>query len=314
MSYQNQTAWQKIQNFLPTEYQLTTSTLPKEEYWQWHGNQIHLDTYRNTQAPAKVILFHGVGTNGRQMTTILGHPLSLDGFEVVSIDMPLYGETKVGQPTSVSYDDWVQCGSDYIDYELGRDSRPIFLYGLSAGGMETYHIAAKNKKVQGIIGMTFLDQRSHDVRMTTTNNAFWGTYGTALSQFSTYIGLGNFKMKMSIPSKMTALVNDPGCLKEMMADSTSAGAKVSLKFMASYMTYTPEIDPEDFDICPIILTQPEADRWTPQRLSDSFLKKITHVSVEKVVLKSGSHYPIEEEALVALHQNVRNFINHQLEN
>ncbi|MCE0553639.1 hypothetical protein LQK80_08780 [Bacillus thuringiensis] len=49
--------------------------------------------------------------------------------------------------------------SDYIDYEQQRDDRPIVLYGLSAGGMETYHVAAKNKKVKGIIGMTFLDQK-----------------------------------------------------------------------------------------------------------------------------------------------------------
>lgn len=313
MSYKNQDMWKRIQNYLPVEYQLTEATLPKEEYWNWHGNQIHLDTYRNAKAPAKIILLHGVGTNGRQMTTILGHPLSLDGFEVVAIDMPLYGETKIVQPTPISYNDWVQCGSDYIDYELKRDNRPIFLYGLSAGGMETYHIAAKNKKVKGIIGMTFLDQRSKEVRMTTTNNAFWGKYGTALAQLSTQIGLGGFKMKMSIPSKMKALVNDKECLKEMLSDRTSAGAKVSMEFMASYMTYVPEIKPEDFDICPVILTQPEADRWTPQRLSDPFLAKITHVPVQKTVLKNGGHYPIEKEALDELHQNTLNFINNNLE-
>jgi len=30
--------------------------------------------------------------------------------------------------------------------------------------MLTYHVAAQNKKVRGIIGMTFLDQRSTIVR------------------------------------------------------------------------------------------------------------------------------------------------------
>lgn len=312
MTYQSQKSWNLIQNFLPQQYQLKDSTLPKEETWNWHNNQIHLDTYRNPKAPAKIILLHGVGTNGRQMTTILGHPLSKDGFEVIAIDMPLYGESKVAPGRLISYNDWVQIGSDYIDYELAKDHRPIFLYGLSAGGMETYHVAAKNKKVSGIIGMTFLDQRNHDVRMTTTNNRFWGKFGTGLAELSCNMGLASFKIKMSVPSKMTALVNDPACLKIMLADKTSAGAKVNMKFLATYMNYQPEIEPEDFDICPILLTQPEKDRWTPQRLSDPFLNKIKKVSVTKTVLRNGGHYPIEATALTDLHKYALNFIKKHL--
>lgn len=106
----------------------------------------------------KIILFHGVGTNGRQMSMILGGTLAKNGYEVIAIDMPLYGVTEVNKNMLITYNDWVQLGSDYIDYELSKDNRPIILYGLSAGGMETYQIACKNKKVKGIIGMTFLWQ------------------------------------------------------------------------------------------------------------------------------------------------------------
>jgi hypothetical protein len=37
-------------------------------------------------------------------------------------------------------------------------------YGLSAGGMLTYHVTALNIKVKGIIGMTFLDALVQQVR------------------------------------------------------------------------------------------------------------------------------------------------------
>lgn len=57
--------------------------------------RVHLDCFRNEKAPVKVILLHGVGTNGRQMSMILGGPLSKDGFETIAIDMPTYGVTKV---------------------------------------------------------------------------------------------------------------------------------------------------------------------------------------------------------------------------
>ncbi|MFR2534945.1 MAG: alpha/beta hydrolase [Clostridia bacterium] len=312
MSYQKQTSWKEIQSFLPKYYQLTETTMPKEEYWDWKGNKIHLDIYGNPNAKAKVILFHGVGTNGRQMTTIIGRPLAEDGFEVIALDMPIYGETIVNKKMTISFSDWVECGNDYVKYEQSKDDRPIFLYGLSAGGMETYFVAEKNKNIKGIIGMTFLDQREKLVRMTTTKNWFWGTFGTALAKMSCMMGLSKFKMKMSISSKMNTLCNNEKALKAMIKDKTSAGNKVNMKFLSDYMTYTPEIEPENFDICPILLTQPKNDRWTPEFLSDIVLKKINKVPVKKVFLRGGSHYPIEKEALEDLHKYILEFLNENI--
>lgn len=308
MGYENQKSWKEIQGFLPKDYQLTEEELPEEEYWDWHGHKIHLDTYRNKEAKAKIILLHGVGTNGRQMTTIIGHPLAQDGYEVIAIDMPIYGETIVKKGSVVTYDDWVLVGNDYVNYELEKDNRSIFLYGLSAGGMETYHVACKNKRVSGIIGMTFLDQREKLVNDTTTRNKFWAKMGLPLAKLSCQMGLSSFQMKMSICSKMNTLCNDLDALKVMLKDKTSAGNKVNMKFLVDYMTYKPEIEPADFDICPIILTQPEKDRWTPQFLSDLFLDKVRLVSVKKVTLRNGSHYPIEKEALEDLHNSILMFI------
>lgn len=97
-----------------------------------------------------------------------------------------------------------------------------------------------------------------------------------------------------------------------MDDVTSAGNKVSMKFMYTSMTFVPDVEPEDFDVCPVLLTQPEEDRWTPQRLSDPFLDKIRKVPVTKTVLRKGSHYPIEADALADLHRNILEFLNVQL--
>lgn len=308
MTYEEQTEWKSIQAFLPKKLHFSGNYHPTEEWWVWKGNRVHLDTFRNPDAKAKLILLHGVGTNGRQMSTILGGPLSKDGFEIIAIDMPLYGMTQVNPKMTITYDDWVQLGSDYIDHELIQDDRPIFLYGLSAGGMETYHVACKNKKVQGIIGMTFLDQRMQQVRNETTNNAFWAYVGVPMAGISTKLGLGKMPMKMTICSKMSALCNDRTCLKTMLKDKTSAGNSVPMRFIDSYMNAVPEIEPENFDICPILLTQPDKDRWTPLHLSQPFLARITKVPVKIVMLENGSHYPIEEPALDQLHDNILAFL------
>ena len=73
--YRTQKAWREIQSFLPKKYQLAPADEPTEDWWDWHGHRIHLDRFKNAAAKVKVILFHGVGTNGRQMSTILGRPL-----------------------------------------------------------------------------------------------------------------------------------------------------------------------------------------------------------------------------------------------
>lgn len=313
-TYENQTAWKEIEKFLPEELHYNDEYHPEEEIWEWKGNKVHLDTFRNPSAKAKVICFHGVGTNGRQISMIIGGPLAKDGFETITIDMPTYGVTEVNPDMLIKYSDWVECGSDYINHELERDDRPIILYGLSAGGMETYHVVTKNKsdKIKGIIGMTFLDQREKQVRIETANNESSGSVGKFMVGLGCKLGLKKRKMTMASASKMTALVNNPDCLNIMMNDVTSAGNSATLAFLYSYMTYKPDIEPKDFGLCPVLLTQPEKDRWTPQHLSDPFLDKITKVEVTKTILRNGSHYPIEKEALEDLHKYCLEFINKQI--
>jgi alpha-beta hydrolase superfamily lysophospholipase len=296
-TYAEQQNWRQIQSFLPAQYQLGPGQEPAEEWWSWHGHRLHLDCYRNPDAPLKVILFHGVGTNGRQMSTILGAPLARRGFETIAVDMPEYGLTQVGHGKPVRYDDWVQAGSDLIDAELAKDNRPIVLYGLSAGGMETYHVAAKNRKVKGIVGMTFLDQRSQQVRDETAYNLFMSRVGGPLAALTAHTPLAGMRMPMALASKMHTLANDKDALKVCLADKTSAGKWVTMSFLSSYMNYRPDIEPENFDVCPILLTQPAQDRWTPLHLSEPFLHKIKRVPVKITLLENAGHYPLEQPGL-----------------
>jgi len=296
-TYAEQANWREIQKFLPEQFQLQPGQEPQEEWWPWRQHRIHLDCYRNPDAPLKVILFHGVGTNGRQMSTILGAPLARKGFETIAIDMPEYGLTEVGRGKPVSYDDWVQAGSDLIDAELAKDSRPIVLYGLSAGGMETYHVAALNKKVKGIVGMTFLDQRVQQVSDETSLNLFMSRVGVPMAKLTAMTPLAGMRMPMSLASKMHTLVNDKAALKACLADKTSAGKWVTMKFLATYTGYQPALEPENFDVCPVLLTQPAQDHWTPLHLSELFLKRVKRVPVKTVMLENAGHYPIEQPGL-----------------
>ena len=307
VNYSEQSAWRAIQKFLPASYRLTADTEPTEEWWVNRGHRIHLDTYRAPDAAVKVLLLHGVGTNGRQMSLILGRPLAARGFETIAIDMPTFGVTEVAPGPPVTYDDWVRIGADLVDAELAKDDRPVVLYGLSAGGMETFHIASINRRVSGIVGMTFLDQQSAKVRRDTAFDPLTGSVGAPVMKALSRTPLRGTRVPMKLVSKMRALVNDPAAKRACYADATSAGNRVTMAFLDSYLNYRPTVAPEDFDTCPVLHTQPGADRWTPLELSAPFLDRVSRVPVTTVLLENAGHYPLEQPGLDQMVDAVASF-------
>ncbi|MFF2216733.1 alpha/beta hydrolase [Streptomyces antibioticus] len=308
--YRDQQAWRDLQRFLPERLRLTDATAPEEEFWDWRGHRVHLDRYRNPDAKAKVVLHHGVGTNGRQMSLILGAPLARRGFETVALDNLGYGLTQVKPGTTPSYDDWVDLVVDFLAFEQSRDDRPIVLYGLSAGGMLTYHVAAKAPRgtLRGIVGMTFLDQRDQQVRDETAHDKLTARAGIPLMGVLAKTPAASAKYPMSLASKMSALANDPDAMKVLMRDRTSAANWVSVRFLDSYGTYTPAVEPQDFDACPVLLTQPAEDRWTPHHLSVPVLSRITKVPVDTVMLEGAGHYPLEDPGLQQMEDAIAGFV------
>ncbi|WP_037366787.1 alpha/beta hydrolase [Amycolatopsis orientalis] len=308
--YRDQQAWRDLQQFLPERLRLTDTTAPEEDFWDWRGHRVHLDRYRNPDAKAKVVLHHGVGTNGRQMSLILGAPLAKRGFETVALDNLGYGLTQVKPGTTPSYEDWVDLVVDFLAYEQSRDDRPIVLYGLSAGGMLTYHVAAKAPRgtLRGIVGMTFLDQRDQRVRDETSHDKLTARAGVPLMGLLAKTPAASAKYPMSLASKMSALANDPAAMKVLMKDRTSAANWVSVRFLDSYANYAPAVEPPDFDACPVLLTQPAEDRWTPHHLSVPVLSRITKVPVDTVLLENAGHYPLEDPGLQQMEDAIADFV------
>ncbi|KAH8895970.1 lysophospholipase-like protein [Thozetella sp. PMI_491] len=317
LTYEVQSTWKEIQAFLPTRLHFTEDHKPTEETWENRGHRLHIDRWRNPNAKARVILHHGVGTNGREMSMILGVPLHTAGFEVVAIDMPGYGVTQNAPGITYKYDDWVDIACDLLDKE-SADGLPVLLYGLSAGGMLAFQVAGKMKKEGrttpiGIVSMCFIDVRQQWVLDATANNLFMSHVGTRSAGLLNRLGLGWVSMPFKMIAKMTALVNDDAALRICLRDRSSAGAWVSMRFMATYQHYQPTMDWEEFDVCPILLTQPAADPWTPLSLSQPFLDRAKGTQVSIVELGNAGHYPLEDPGLQQLADAMIRFLNERIE-
>ena len=306
LSYDQQGAWRKLMDLLPERLRLDADEMPSEETWKWRDHYVHLDRYDVPGARSKIILQHGVGTNGRQMTLLIGQRLARAGYAVIALDSPGYGMTRVGR-SLVRFDDWVDLLSDLIDRERERDEMPVFLFGLSAGGMLCVHAAGKNRKVKGIVGLTFLDERIYRLRHETVIHPLIAPFVPLVVMLGRIPGLRRLRVPMKLVSKMHTLSNDRALLRVFLRDRSSAGSRVTLAFLSSFMAYRPAVEARDFDICPVLLAQPQKDRWTPERLSHLSLAGIrSSFSVRQ--LENAGHYPTEEPGLSQLEEYLIQFI------
>jgi pimeloyl-ACP methyl ester carboxylesterase len=73
------------------------------------------------------------------------------------------------------------------------------------------------------------------------------------------------------------------------------------------MTYQSKIPVPQFTKCPILLTQPEKDLWTPLELSQLSMQNCKTPFTIKI-LEKGGHYPMELTALQQLIEHANHFI------
>lgn len=290
-TYSKDTIWREIQEFLPEENRLDDKNSPKEEWVQFDDIDVHVDHYVQENAKATLIVLHGVGGNGR-LLSFIAMPLWRQGYEVVCPDLPMYGHTVVNR--TVSYEDWVNC-SVLIAEKYRRKGVPLFLFGLSAGGMLAYQTACKIDDVAGVMVTCILDQRIHAVTKGTASSKMMAVLGKPFLKL-TYRMLGKIKLPMKAVCNMKAIVNNKTLAGLLMRDPLSSGAKVTLKFLYGLLNPKIEIEAWDYYKCPILLVHPQKDYWTDISLSWLFFDEIPGKK-EMQILEDAGHFPIESKGL-----------------
>lgn len=293
--YNSHKSWQELNLLLPTDFQLKPENLPTEEFWNWQGNHVHLDCYRNSKATYRIFLHHGIGTNGRQLNIILGQKLAKLGYEVVAIDNLGHGMTKVNKK-DVVYNDWVQLFADFVNAETKRSYKRAILFGFGTSGAVVYGASFLINEVHGIIGTCLLKNNE-----TPLHNVI-AKYKSILNLL-VKAGLGRFPLAISWVFKMSTIFNDKAALNICLNDFTSAGAKLQLKFLYSYLTYQLPIPIDKYDKCPILILNTKRDTATPQQC----IKETTSYKIR--ICQGAGSFSIEEENLKTLFNHTHEFIS-----
>jgi len=189
------------------------------------------------------------------------------GCEVVAPDFPGYGLTVRNPRTKPSYALWSTLGSALINAERQRDGLPVFVWGLSIGGLLAYMAVAENGKAAGCIATTLADTRKIGTMAKVGRNPLLGGGGYLLAKALGPI-IDSIKLPMKWFSPMELISDDPDISKVFMQDRLAGGTMVSMGFLRSLMNVKPALEPENFDLCPILLVHPQVDPWTPLELSN----------------------------------------------
>ena len=255
-----------------------------EYYRDWNGYKIHVDHYSNEIAPAKIIILHGLGGTGR-LLSFIGIPLWKAGFEILCPDLPPFG-LSINSGNQIIYKDWVSMVNDLINHEKTLDDKPIFLLGHGSSGMLVYHVATFNKNLSGIIVTSLFDISKLKVRMNETT-----------IDLPTLEILNRFDADLHFPLKelidIKRIINNIEICKLLCDDPYSWQTEVNIKFLISFLTTEPSLEPEYFDHCPVLFTFPEKDLWMSEEMSQIFFDRLASPK-RKIILKNAGHLPIEE--------------------
>jgi len=295
--------WKKYLSFLPKKYHDSYET-PDESYWDWGNHKIHFDYKKNESNQVSVILIHGAGGNGR-ILSMFGSYLYKNKINYYSPDNLGYGLTKVSNK-NFEYADWVNMISDFTKYIMKRDNNPVFLIGMSVGGMIAYQVASKVKTVKGILVTTLADPRDEETMIAMSKNKFLVKYGLPFAKRFRII-VDNIRLPIKWLSKINLMSRNPEFSKLFIKDKYAGGVNISMRFLRTFSIYQPEIEFTDFNLCPILLIHPEKDKWTPFHLSKKVFDKIPSKKEYHLLTECG-HAPIEEPGIYEMEKHCLNFI------
>jgi alpha-beta hydrolase superfamily lysophospholipase len=106
---------------------------------------------------------------------------------------------------------------------------------------------------------------------------------------------------------MSRISNKPALAGLCASDPLGGGNWVPARFLRTLMTTAPDIEPEEFQVCPVLLAHPGVDQMTDISLSRRFFDRLASPK-RMVVLEGASHMPTEQPGLDQMERAVLEFM------
>jgi len=302
-TYDDFPATQTYRQHVAYAFGITFTEKPVERWLPWGGHEVHIDDWLPSGAPrATVILVHGAGGYGRLLAPFAA-PLRAAGFAVRVPDLPAYGLTRVRPGGRVDYDEWVALVAELAD--RAAEHGPVFLFGLSVGGMTCLWAAQRARAVAGVVATTLIDLRDARTFVRATRAPWMGHLSLAAFRFLPHVtDAMSFPLSLIVP--IERLTPDVQLARALMSDPLLGRRWAQARCFRTITSYVPPRD--DFELpCPLLLAHPGADTWTPVEMSLPVYQRVP-TAKELVVLSNGAHAPLESPAYGELCATVTRFM------
>jgi alpha-beta hydrolase superfamily lysophospholipase len=283
-------SWRRAHDLLAESLRMRPDQTPREEWLRVGRFEVHLDRHGRDDAPATLVLVHGGGGNGRLLAPY-GCLAAEHGFAAVAPDLPGYGLTRQRRKRSIVYEDWRTVLTAVVEDTARRNGRPVVLFGLSMGGMLAYDVAARTRIPAALVTTCLLDPRLPEVRRQMVRAPWLAT----LTEWSLRVPwlTDHGVVKMNLVGNMKAIANDPRISRALSRDRRAGGTWMPGRWIRTFLTSDPVVEPEAFDVCPVLLAHPAEDRWTDVAVSRPFFDRLVSTPTELVMLERSGHFPIE---------------------
>lgn len=287
------------ESFIPEELRLESE--PLSRFVSIDRFELRVLELARPHASARVLVLHGGGGHAAALWPLAAATGGVD-VELLAVDLPGFGRTRVPRGHAVSYGDWVTAATELVDREAARDERPLILLGASMGGMLAFDVAGRTGAPAAVVATCLLDPRDHAVRVGTARTRWLGEVGARTMPCAR--PLDRLRVPMRLVADMRSVANDPRLATVCAADPLGGGTSVPIRFLRTWFASAPAVAPEDFDVCPVVLAHPAQDRWTPVALSRPFLDRIA-APTRVIMLEGAGHFPVERPGIDQLAQAVR---------
>jgi alpha-beta hydrolase superfamily lysophospholipase len=106
---------------------------------------------------------------------------------------------------------------------------------------------------------------------------------------------------------MHAIANNPELAQAIASDPRAGGTWMPGRFLRTFVNAGPLVEPEAFDICPVLLAHPADDHWTDVAISRPFFDRLP-VPKQLLMLDNAGHLPVEEPGVTQLREALLNFL------
>lgn len=246
------------------------------------GNTIHLDRFDLEDAHTHAVLVHGPWESGEALWPIADE-LVTGGISVTLMHLPGCGRTPLR--AGMEYGDWAASLVALCRRQRAACDEPLVAFGVGLGGTLAFHAAALGAPIDSLWVTALGDPRRDALRRRILGDA-WPPALTTLG------------LQWLTPVTGERLWVPPGLLRRNALIGVDA-PQHSLRWLSSFLSYGPAIEPEAFRSCPVVLVAPTADPWLQLEPSLDFYRRLPGQK-QLHMLEGAGHLPVDSASAEAL--------------